>query len=79
MLIAIVPLLIVVISLTTIASNSLLKKAESSHLAYGEKVTDILDIKMRSIEEMSKIIVTDSKLNETVSKGAQDYENILKM
>lgn len=74
-LIAVLPILIIVITLTTLASNSLLEKVNSSNLAYVSKVTQIFNGDITSIESITKMIISDLDLNATVSKDASDYDN----
>ncbi len=78
-LIAVIPILIIVITLTTQASNSLLEKVNSSNLAYATKVTKILDGNIKSIEDNTKLILSDIRLNSTVSKDINDYDSSYEM
>jgi len=74
-LIAVLPILIVVIILTSLASDSLLEKVNSSNMAYVSKVTKILDGKIKSVEDIARIILSDIDLNNTIRKDKDDYEN----
>ncbi|MDF2523309.1 MAG: uncharacterized protein K0R31_950, partial [Clostridiales bacterium] len=74
-LIAIVPILIIVIALTTQASNSLIQKVNSSNLAYVSKVTKIFNGNIKSIEDITRIILSDVDLNSTISKDENSYDN----
>lgn len=78
-LIAVLPILIIVITLTTLASNSLLEKVNSSNLAYVSKVTQIFNGNITSIESITKMIISDLDLNATVSKNASNYDNAFAM
>ncbi|PKM49346.1 MAG: hypothetical protein CVV02_16610 [Firmicutes bacterium HGW-Firmicutes-7] len=77
--IAVLPILIIVITLTTQASTSLLEKVNSSNLAYVSKVTKILDGKITSIENITRIIIADMDLNSTISKNESDYIDAFEM
>ena len=74
-MIAVVPILMIVIILTTQAKNSLLEKVDSSNLAYVSKVTKILDGNIQSIENITKMIIYDTDLASTLSKNAKDYKD----
>lgn len=74
-LIAVVPMLMIVIVLTTIASSSLLEKVNSSNLAYVLKVTKILDGNINKIENNSKILLSDKDFNTKISKDVSEYDN----
>lgn len=78
-LIAVIPILIVVITLTTQASNSLLQKVNSSNLAYVSKVTQILDGNVKSIDNIVRIILADVDMNNTMSNNKENYDNMFEM
>lgn len=76
-LIAVVPILIIVITLTAQASSSILNKVNSSNLAYVSKTTKILDGNITSIENIVRIILADKNLNNAISKTKDDYDSYL--
>ena len=78
-LIAVVPILIIVFTLTTQASNSLLEKVNSSNLSYVTKVAKILDGKIKSIDDITRLIIADTELNNALTKDEEDYENVYEM
>lgn len=78
-LIAVIPILIIGLTITSLASNSLLKKVNSSNLAYVSKVTKILNGNVDDIENIIKMIIVDSDLNCTIEKSETDYENTVEM
>jgi len=78
-LIAVIPILIIVIVLTTLASNSLLVKVNSSNLAYVSKVTKIFDGNIKSVEDITRIILADMDMNTSLVKDARDYDDSYEM
>jgi len=74
-MITVVPLLIIVIILTTQAKKSLLEKVNSSNLAYVSKVTKILNVNIQSIENITKMIIYDTDLASTLCKTVNDYDD----
>jgi methyl-accepting chemotaxis protein len=78
-LIAVIPITIIVIILTTQASSSLMDKVDSSNTAYVNKVTKILQNKLLSIEDISKMILVDIDMNKVFGKGPSDYKNAFLM
>jgi len=75
----VLPILAIVITLTTLASTSLLQKVNSSNLANVSKVTKILDENIKSIEDITKIIVSDVDMKAAIGKGSADRENAFAM
>lgn len=78
-LIAVLPILIIAITLTSQASTSLLNKVNSSNLAYTLKVTKILDGYIKNIENTAKIITKDLNLNKTIAKDISSYQSEFEM
>ena len=78
-LIAVLPILIIVIILTSLARTSLLDKVNSSNLAYVSKVTKILDGNIKEIEDIIRIIMSDTEMNTAMSKTEKDYDNLFDM
>lgn len=78
-LIAVLPILVIVFTLTIQAQNSLIEKVNSSNLAYVSKVTNILDGKIKSIEDVTKILVSDKDLNAVIAKEQSDYKSTIDM
>ncbi len=78
-LIAVLPILIIVIILTTQASSSLLEKVNNSNLAYVSKVTKILDGKLKSIEDVTRLVVSDVEMNKAIGRDAKNYPNAFDM
>jgi methyl-accepting chemotaxis protein len=78
-LIAFVPIMIIVLTLTAQASDSLLNKVNSANMAYVSKVTDILNGKLKSVEDMTRMVITDEDLIGTLAKNPEDYDNTLAM
>lgn len=74
-LIAVLPITIIVVILTSQASSSLVDKVNSSNTAYVNKVTNIFDNKLLSIEDNSKMILVDMDMNRVLGKGPSDYDN----
>ena len=74
-LIAVLPITIIVIILTSQASSSLMDKVNSSNTAYVNKVTNIFDNKLLSIEDNSKMILVDIDMMRVLGKGPRDYDN----
>lgn len=74
-LIAVLTIIIITYILTTQAGNSLLEKVNSSNVAYVSKVTKILDGNIKSIEDITRIIVADLELNAIISKNVNDYNS----
>ncbi|MCF8018630.1 MAG: methyl-accepting chemotaxis protein [Vallitaleaceae bacterium] len=74
-LIAVLPITIIVIILTSQASSSLMDKVNSSNTAYVNKVTNIFNNKLLSIEDNSKMILVDLDMNRVLGKGPSDYDN----
>lgn len=74
-LIAVLPITILGIILTTQASSSLMDKVDSSNTAYVNKVTNIFQNKLLSIEDTSKMILVDLDMNKVLGKGPSDYDN----
>lgn len=74
-LIAVLPIAVVSVILTTQASTSLLEKVNSSNTAYVNKVTSIFQNKIMGIEDISKMMVVDIDLNKVLSKSRGDYDN----
>ncbi len=77
--IAVLPIIIMGIILTTQASTSLMDKVDSSNTAYVNKVTHIFQNKLLSIEDISKMIVVDMDMNKVLGKGLSDYDNAFLM
>lgn len=69
----IIPILIIVSILMTQASNSLLEKAESSNKAYISKVTELINRRIISVEEVAKFILSDIDLMSSVRKDHEDF------
>lgn len=78
-LIALIPIFIIVSILTTQASSSMLKKVNSSNLAYVTKMTKILDGEVNSIENVTRLLLADVDLNKTIEKNENDYKNPIEM
>jgi methyl-accepting chemotaxis protein len=74
-LIAVLPIAIIVVILTSQASSSIMDKVNSSNTAYVNKVTNIFDNKLLSIEDNSKMILVDVDMNRVLGKGPSDYDN----
>lgn len=74
-LIAILPILIIAITLTNQASHSILEKVNSSNLAYVSKVVKIIDGKIKSVEDITGMLVSDVDMNTALSKEEKDYKN----
>jgi len=72
-LIAVLPILVTVIILTSKANDTLLEKVNSSNLAYVSKVSKILDGNINSIDNITKIIIADKALTTTISKSKSNY------
>jgi methyl-accepting chemotaxis protein len=78
-LIVVIPLLILVLILTSQASSSLLNKVNESNLAYVSKVSKILNNNIRSVEDISKLILIDEAMTKALSKSPDDYKNVLQL
>lgn len=78
-LIALIPILIVVFILTAQARNSIIDKVNSSNIAYVSKVTKIIDKNIKSLEDDTKLIISDIRLNTTISKNSNDYKSSYEM
>jgi len=78
-MIAVIPITIIGIILTTQASSSLINKVDTSNTAYVNKVTKIFQNKLLSIEDISKMILVDIDMNKVLGKGTSDYENAFLM
>lgn len=78
-LIVAIPLLILVLILTSQASSSLLNKVNESNLAYVSKVSKILNNNIKSVEDISKLILIDEAMTKALSKSSNDYKNVLQM
>lgn len=74
-LIAVLPIAIIGVILTTQASALLMDKVNSSNTAYVNKVTHIFNNKLLSIEDNSKMILVDIDMNTVLGKGPKDYED----
>jgi len=74
-LIAVIPITIIVFILITQASSSLMNKVNSSNTAYVNKVTNIFQNKLLSIEDTSKMILVDEDMNKVLRKGQSNYDN----
>jgi methyl-accepting chemotaxis protein len=79
LLIAVIPILVIVITLTTLAGSSLLKKVNSSNLAYVSKVTKILDGNIEGIENISNLLLSDMDFIKAISKDISDYDSTYDM
>lgn len=78
-LITVIPILIIVIVLTSQAGSSLLEKVNSSNLAYVIKVTKIFDGNIKNFEDSVKSLITDVDLNTTISKNISYYDDVYEM
>lgn len=74
-LLAILPVAIIAIALFGQAKASLMTKAENANMAYSNKVTSVLDMKLQQIEDVSKLIVTNQEMVEIFDRSPDDYEN----
>jgi methyl-accepting chemotaxis protein len=72
-LIAIIPVLITALIISSQASTSLITKVNTSNLAYTQKVTEILDGYITNLENTAKIITGDLNLIKTVSRDPSSY------
>jgi methyl-accepting chemotaxis protein len=78
-MIAVIPIFIIVITLTSQASSSLLEKVNSSNLAYVTKVTKIIDGNIKNFEDNITSLITDVDLNTTISKDVSYYKDVYEM
>jgi len=72
-LIAIIPVLITALIISSQASTSLIGKVNTSNLAYTQKVTEILDGYIVNLENTAKIITGDLNLIKSVSRDPSSY------
>lgn len=73
-LIGILPVIMIVIILTSMAGDSLVKKVNNSNIAYASKVIKILNGNISDIGNISKVLISDVELNRTVSMKPSDYD-----
>lgn len=74
-LIGMVPVILIVMILISVVGNVLIQKINNSNTAYASKVIKILNGSILDVDNVSKVLMADSKLNETVSKKPSDYES----
>lgn len=73
-LIAVIPVLITALIISSQASSSLIEKVNTSNLAYTQKVTEILEDYITNLENTAKIITGDLNLIKSVSRDISSYE-----
>ncbi len=78
-MIGMIPVILIVIILTSLAGDSLIKKVNNSNIAYATKVVKILNGNISDIDNVSKVLMADAKLNGTVSKKPTDYDSQYEM
>ncbi|MFA9462684.1 MAG: methyl-accepting chemotaxis protein [Velocimicrobium sp.] len=78
-LIAVVPLILIVYLVLTQASHSLLEKVNASNIAYVLKQQDILDYKIENMENLTKQVISDESLIQSLSKDEADYLDQIEM
>ncbi len=76
-IIAVIPILIISITLSSLASSALLEKVNESNLAYIKKADTIIEGQIKSIEDISRIVVLDQGFISTVSKSESDYKDLM--
>lgn len=74
-MIAIIPVLITTLIISSQAGSSLIEKVNTSNLAYTHKVTEILEGYITNLENTAKIITGDINLIKTVSRDISSYES----
>lgn len=73
--IAVIPIILIASFLFSEAKTSLLEKVDNSNAAYISKSVEIMNIKMKYIEDTSKMIFADQNIVDVLKKTAADYEN----
>lgn len=75
----ILPATIITIVMLTVSSNAIIDKVNVSNTAYVQKMIEILNADIESVENIISVILTDTDLNESVSKSERDYDNAFEM
>lgn len=78
-LIAILPVILIASILFSKAQSAMLEKVDSTNIAYETVLSQIIDIKLNKINDVSKIILSDADLMAMFGKEKSDYSNEYEM
>jgi methyl-accepting chemotaxis protein len=74
-MISIVPLIIVVLLLVNQTRNTIRNEVEDVNLKATVKTTEIINMKLEAIEDISKMLLANTEVNKVLNKNEEDYEN----
>jgi len=78
-LLAFIPALIILMVLFSQSRNALRDEVSGANLALADQVTNLMNIQLSAVDETSVILISDLDVLETISKEAEDYDNLYYM
>ncbi|MDA3846801.1 MAG: hypothetical protein PF505_09735 [Vallitaleaceae bacterium] len=75
-LIGAIPVLVVALIILTLAQRGILDEVQTSNVSLTGKISEIVDMKLSTIETTSKLIVTDLDVLSVVAKNEDDYDDV---
>lgn len=76
-LIGIIPLLVVVLLVLSMAKGNILEQVRKATLDSTEKTAHALSLQIQQVESITDMIALDVKLMDVIDKEEEDYDNIL--